>query len=155
VTIEDAAEDFIQAAVDAAEEGNVLFQAEVKDDYQTITKDYGVIVGDCTSDVAPLAGGAMGEFDALLIMVCFARVVGSDKTERKAARNKARELMLAVAGLFTNDPMMNGQVRDSRVLRCRRGFDSITSADVYAVAHVPVVINETGQQTDLEQRLYQ
>lgn len=155
MTIEDATLTLIQDAVDAAEEGDVLFEAEVRDDYQTITKDYGVIIGDCTSDVAPLAGGAMAEFDALLIVVCFARVVGSDKTERAGARNKARALMLAVAGLFTNDPMMGGEVRDSRVLRCRRGFDSITSADVYAVAHVPLVVNETGQQVDFEQRLYQ
>lgn len=155
MTIEDAALEFIQAAVAGAANDSPLYGAEVKDDYQTIEKDFGVIIGDCTSDVAPKPGGAMAEFDALLIVVCFARVVGSDKTERRDARNKARALMLAVAGLFNNDPMMNGQVRDSRVLRCRRGFDSITSADVYAVAHVPLIVNETGQQADVERRLYE
>jgi hypothetical protein len=155
VTIEDATLEFLQAAVDAAAEGNPLFGAEVKDDYQTITKDFGFIVGDCTSEVAPKPGGAMGEFDALLIIVCFARVSGSDKTERKNARNKTRELMLAAAGLFSLNPMMGGEVRDSRVLRCRRGFDSISSADVYAVAHVPLIVNETGQQVDVERRLYE
>ena len=155
MTIEDATLEFLQAAVDAAVEGDLLFGAEVKDDYQTISKDYGFIIGDCNSVVAPKPGGEMGEFDALLIIVCFARVVGSDKTERKDARNKARELMLVAAGLFSRDPMMGGKVRDSRVLRCRRGFDSITSADVYAVAHVPLIVNETGQQVDVERGLYE
>jgi hypothetical protein len=155
VTIEDAIEDVLQGAVDAAVEGDLLYGAEVRDDYQTITKDYGYIIGECTSDVAPLPGGDMGEFDALLVLVAFARVAGADKTERKAARRTARALMLRAAKLFGLDPMMGGEVRDSRILRCRRGFDSISSADVYAVAHIPLVVNETGQQVDWESRLYQ
>ncbi|HEV7374485.1 MAG TPA: hypothetical protein VGN95_07200 [Pyrinomonadaceae bacterium] len=156
MSIEDATLDFIQGAVDVAVEGDALFNAAVKDDYQTIKddEDFGVIIGECTADLAPMPGGAMAEWDALLTIVCFARVVGVDKTERKAARNKARELMLAVAGLFFGDPMMNGQVRDSQVLRCRRGFDSITRAEPYAVANLPLIVNSTGQQIDSERRLY-
>jgi hypothetical protein len=156
VTIEDAIQESLEAAVDAAVEGDALFGAAVKDDYQTITEDdeYGYCIGECTSDVAPKPGGEMAEFDALIVVVAFARVVGQDKTERKAARNKVRALMLAAAGRFSNDPMMGDQVRDSRILRCRRGFDSITGAVPYAVAHIPLIVNETGQQIDEERRIY-
>jgi hypothetical protein len=155
VTIEDAVADFLQAAVDVANEPDVLHGAAVLDDYQTIQGDYGFIVGECTSDVAPMPGGAMAEYDALLTVVAFARVTGEDKTERKAARTKARALMLRAAGLFSTDTSMAGKVRDSQVLRCRRGFDSISRAEPYAVAHIPLIVNATGQQIDQERRIYE
>jgi hypothetical protein len=153
-TIEDAIEEFLEAAIEEADESDALFGAEVKEDYELIEKDYGFLVGDCVSDVAPLPGGAMAEFDAVIIVVAFARVVGQDKTDRKAARRKARALMLKGAGLFRADASMGGKVRDSQVFRCRRGFDSISSAEPYAVAHIPLVVNATGQQVDFEGRVY-
>jgi hypothetical protein len=154
-TIEDVVEEFLQDAVDAADEDDTLHGAEVRDDWQTITKDFGYIVGDCIANPAPIPGGEMGEFDALLIVVSFARVVGQDKTERKAARRKARALYLRAAKMLGLNPQMNSTVRDSRILRCRRGFDSISSADVYAVVHMPLIVNETGQQVDEEGRVYE
>ena len=156
MTIEDAVHEVLATAIGTAAEGDPLYKAELHDTvYQTITQDYGVRVGDCESDLAPLAGGEeMGEFDAMLTIVCFARVEGADKTERKAARAKARSLMLAIAKILFNDPTLNGQVRDARVLRAKRGFDSITDADDYAVANLPLIVNETGQQIDFERRLY-
>jgi len=154
-TIEDVVEGILQDAVDAAVEGETVFGGEVKDDWQTITKDFGYIVGDCVATPAPKPGGEMGECDALLVVVAFARVVGQDKTERKAARRKARALYLRASKIFSDNPQMGGLMRDSRILRCRRGFDSISSADVYAVVHMPLICNETGQQVDEEGRLYE
>jgi hypothetical protein len=155
-TIEDAIEAFLKAAIDGAVEGDLLFGAVVKEDFQTMTEndDFGFLTGECTSDCAARPGGAFAEFDALIILVAFARVPGEDKTERKPARRKARALMLKAAELFSLDTSMGGKVRDSQVLRCRRGFDSLSRADAYAVAHIPLVVNATGQQVDWEGRIY-
>lgn len=150
MTIEDSVYDYIEAARDAAIEGDALYQAELHDTvYQTIQQDYGVRIGDCESQPSPLPGGlAMEEFDADLVVVCFARVAGPDKTDRRAARNQARGLMLAVAKLFYDDLSMGGRVRDALVGRCKRGWDSSTEDDEYAVVNIPLIVNRTGQQID-------
>jgi hypothetical protein len=150
VTPEDAIDEMITAAVAAAAEGETLHEAEVQDTvYETMKRDRGIRIGDCESDVAPSPGGeAMEEFDAQLVLVCYSRIVGTDKTQRKAARDDARTLALATAKLFIDDPSIGGHVRDSRVVKMRRGYDSLTSADVYAVANLALVINETGQQLE-------
>ena len=154
MTIEDAVFDYLGAAISAAPNGTALYQAELHGTvYEKIKKNFGVRVGDCESDVAPLAGGgAAEEFDASLIVVIFARVEGADKSARRPARNKAREMMLAVAKLFQDDPSMGGRVRDSLVGRCARGFDSLTNADEYAVVNMPLLVNMSGHQLDAESR---
>jgi hypothetical protein len=86
----------------------------------------------------------MEEFDALLTIVCYARVAGQDKTERTAARDQAIEIAKAVAALFLSDPSMGGRVRDSRVLRAARGFESVGSQP-YAVCNLQLIVNATGQ----------
>jgi hypothetical protein len=145
VTIEDRTAEFLQEGVTAALEGNSLVGAEVNDTVYTEIGDYGYRIGDCVSDVAPLPGGeGMEEFDARLTLVCFARVAGADQRDRKAARTKARELMLAACKLFFDDTTMGDRVRDVLVGRCRRGFD-VEGDIVYAVANVPLVVNGTGQ----------
>lgn len=150
MTPEDAIAEMFAAAVEAADEGTTLYKAEVQDTvYQAIKTDRGVRVGDCVSDVAPSFGGeTVEEFDARVPLVCYSRVVGTDKTNRKAARDDARALALAVAKLFFDDPTIGGSVRDSRVLKMVRGFDSLAGADVYAVANLDLIINETGQQLE-------
>lgn len=145
MTIEDSTHDFIAEAVGAAEEGSAFFDAELHDTVYTSMGEYGVRIGDCESDVAPLPGDeGMEEFDAELSLYCFARIAGEEKADRKAARNKARGLMLAVAGLFFDDTTMGGRVRDVLVRRCVRGYTD-QGADVFAVAVVPLVVNGTGQ----------
>jgi hypothetical protein len=148
MTPEDAIVEMLEAAVAAAAQGTPLYQAEVQDTvYQQIEQDYGVRVGDCASQVAPSAGGEeMEEFDAQLTLVAYSRIAGTDKTDRKAARNDARALALAVAKLFFDDNTIGGNVRDARVMKMRRGYDSITGGETYAVANLDLLINETGQQ---------
>lgn len=151
-TIEDAVADFIREAVDAAAEGKTLHGAEVHDTVYTQIGDYGYRVGDCTSDVAPVNGDEEGEdddeqmdeWDARLTLVCFALVGGADQSDRKAARTKARKLMLAVCARFAKDTTAGGRLRDVLVGRCKRGFD-LEGDNVYAVANVPLHVNGTGQ----------
>lgn len=145
MTIEDATHEFISEAVEAAAEGSPLFGAELHDTVYTSIQEYGVRIGDCESDVAPLPGGeGMEEFDAELALYCFARIAGEEKSDRKAARNKARGLMLAVAGLFFGNTTMGGRVSDVLVRRCVRGYTD-QGGDVFALAIVPLVVNGTGQ----------
>jgi hypothetical protein len=154
VTVEDAIFEYINAAVTAAPEGSALHGAEVHETiYETITKDYGIRIGDCDSELAPLAGGeAIQEFDAYVVVVIFWRVEGADKSERRPARNKARALALATAKLFFDDQTMGGRVRDSMVDTCVRGYDSVTDADEYAVVNMPLWVNMSGQQLDPRRR---
>jgi hypothetical protein len=139
--------EFLEEAVAAVAPDDVLYGIEVHETvYQTIKKDSGVRVGNGESQLAPLpGGGAIEEFDCLLSLVCFARVTGADKTDRVMARDQAMDIAKAVSMLFLTDPSMGGRVRDSRVLKARRGFDSIGSQP-FAVCELQVVVNETGQQ---------
>jgi len=157
VTIEDAVHEFIQEAIDAAGEGDVLFEAENQDTvYLSITKDFGVRLGDCSSDAAPLPGGAeMAEFDAFLPLCFFARIEGTDKTDRKAARNKARALWFAVAMRIHNDRTLGGRVRDTIMRRAVTGYDSMAEGDFYAVVNLPLIVNSTGQQLEEERSFYE
>lgn len=154
MTIEDAIYEYVNGAVTAAAEESPLHEAEVHETvHERITKDYGIRIGDCDSDLAPLAGGeAMEEFDAYIVVVIFWRVAGADKSERRPARDKARALALATAKLFFDDPTMGGRVRDSMVDTCVRGFDSVTDADEYAVVNMPLWVNMSGQQLDPQRR---
>lgn len=149
---EDAAFDLIEAAIGTAVAGDVLYGAELLDNPDdNITQDYGVSIGECDgADIAPNRGGdEMDEFDAMFVLVAYARVAGTDKTDkaaRRSARGKARAIGLEVAKLFYKNRTMNGQVRNSRVLRGKRGFDSLESGEVYAVVNLPLIVNETGRQ---------
>lgn len=149
MTIEDAIDEFIAEAIDAAQEGDTLFGVDLHDTvYLKITKDDGVRIGDCESSVALKAGGEPEEFDADVTLVFYSRVVGQDKSNRKSARNKARAIALSVAGLLLNDSSMGGRVRDCIIGRLKRGYDSLTDADSYAVGNLPITVNATGQQQE-------
>lgn len=150
MTPEDAIDEYLTAAAEAAAEGQLLFGAEVHDTVYSTISDFGFRLSDCESDPAPLPeGDGMDEFDAQLTLVCFSRVAGQDRTDRKAARDKARALMLAAAQLFFDDTTAGGRVRDVLVGRCRRGFDT-EGDDIYAVVNMPLTINGTGQLIDEE-----
>jgi hypothetical protein len=146
MSIENQTHDFIGDAIAEAVNGHELYGAELHETvYQTIKKDYGVRVGDCQSSLAPLPGGeAVEEFDGLLTLVCYGRVVGPDKTDRMQAREKALAIAKALSKLFLDDPSMGGRVRDARVLRALRGYESVGSQP-YAVCNLQLIVNETGQ----------
>lgn len=150
-TIEDITFETIKGAVESAAEDAVLFGAEVHaSTEESITKDYGVRVSEANADLAPLRGGqGMGLYDATIIVIVFSRVIGVDKTAsaaRRAARTKGWELALAIAKVFNDNSRMGGQVLNSRLLRGRSGFDSISNADDYFVVLLPMIVNETGRK---------
>lgn len=150
---EEAAYETVKAAIEAAAEGDTLHGAEHHaTTEETITKDKGVRVSDADADLAPLRGvAAMGVYDAVFCLVVFSRVKGSDKSKqqaRRAARTSGWELALAVAKVFQDDPRMGGQVLNSRLLRGRAGYDSISNADEYYVVLLPMIVNETGRRIE-------
>lgn len=150
--------DFINDAIEAAEEGDPLFGAKLHDTvYGDISEDeFGVRIGDCVSDCAPVEddgeadGLRMEEFDARLRVVVFARVKGTEVADRSAARAAARSLWLRVAKLFFDDTTMGGRVRDVLTRRAERGFDE-EGGNLYAVVSTPLLINGTGQLLDGEE----
>lgn len=143
--IEDHIHDYLEDAIEAADEQSVLFGAELHDTvYRSIKKKFGIRVGNGESDLAPTPGGAqVAEFDGAVPLVVYALVEGPDRSDRKAARSRVLEMSKAIAQLFFNDPTMGGRVSDSRVTKFPRGWDAFDSSP-YAVANPLVLVNETG-----------
>jgi len=148
MTVEQALYDFLNEAITTAAPATPLHQVELHDTfYRKLTKEVGVRIGDCEAEMAPLPGGEeIEEFNARIVIVCYARIAGTDKSNRAAARDRVTAMARQIALLLYLDPRMNQTVNDSRILAVRRGYDSITDADHYAVANLDVIINETGQQ---------
>jgi hypothetical protein len=147
MTIEDAVFTVIKTAIESSEEGSPLFGVEIHDTvYEPITADAGIRIGDCQSDLAPTRGFTeITEFDAALTVVFYARIAGMDKSDRQAARNQVRNLVMATAKLFFEDPTLGGNARDCIVGRLKRGYDAIKDGEPYAVGNLPLVVNYTGQ----------
>jgi hypothetical protein len=148
--IEDRTIAFLREQVEAIEdEDDLLFELEVLDSpYALITKAYGVSVDDGDSDFAPTPGAEdVEEFDGRLTLVVYSRVDGPNYEDRKASRTRAVNCAAKLAMLFLIDPTMNDRVNDSRVLRCLRGWANYSS-EPYAIANVPLIVNETGASSD-------
>lgn len=138
--------EFLEAAVEAAVEGEVLFGVQVHDTvWQTIKKtgdavhDRGIRISEASSDLLPL-NGCFKEVNAHLTIVCFVRVAGKDKTERLSATEALFELQHAVMRLLWDESTFDDRVVDSYMQRADRGYD-VFDGDVYAVANIPITIN--------------
>lgn len=143
-SIEHKVFDWLEEAIEAAVEGEPLYEAELHDTvHQTIKKNFGIRIGEVERSLAPEAEGEAADFDALVPLIFFCRVAGLDKTERLAALDKCDELEKTVASLLFVDSSLGGRVCDCLILRTPRGFDSIKS-EPYAVANMPLVINPSG-----------
>lgn len=152
--VEDLTYDFLEEKINAAAAGDVLFEQELHDTlHKKIDKDSGIRISDAESDFAPNGEGEMQEYDALITLVCYSRIEGADKTERRAARKKAFLISKAVAQLFENDRKMGGRVCKARILSAVRGWDSINSKP-YAVVNMPIVFNESGEINFERRRTY-
>lgn len=152
--VEDLTFDFLEESFAAAPDGSILKELELHDTlFKPIEQDAGVRISDAESDFSINAQDEMQEYDALLTLVCFARIEGADKTERRAARRQAFQISKAVARLFFDDEEMNGRVCRTRILPAVRGFDSINSKP-YAVVNMPIVFNESGQVNFDKRRNY-
>ncbi len=149
MSIETAIYGALAAAIAAAEDGDPLFEAELHDTlYARVSKLHGVRVGDVDAELAPSPGGdVVEEFNATLILQCFARVQGETAAARAAARDKATTIAHDVAKIFFDDPTLEGNVRDAIVAGLTRGWATVQSTP-YAVAVVHLAVNETGQMVE-------
>lgn len=138
--------EFLQESIDASGADDVIYAIELHDTiYQKITKDRGLRISDAVSDMAPGPGGDMREFNARIVLVCFAKVGGKDKKDRQPALTDVFQLQQAVYQLLYNDPSLGGRVCDTNLERGSRGYD-ILDGSPYAVANIPVVVNPIGSQ---------
>jgi hypothetical protein len=135
---------FLQGAIAAAAVGDAFHQVELHDTFhQVITQDRGLRIGDGRSELAPKPDGTLGEYDADLELVCFARVAGSDKTERLAARDAVMDLAAATVKRMFDDPTLGGRICDLLVGAIVREFASINGQPL-ALARIPLMINPSG-----------
>lgn len=145
---------FLEEKFNETHEGDILFGIDLHDTvFKKIEKDNGVRIGDAESEFAPNVENQLQEFDAVLTVVCFAKILGANKTERAEARKKVFQISQAVAQLFHEDHTMSGRVCDSRILGAVRGWDSLNSHP-YAVVNMPIVFNESGEINFDKRRTY-
>lgn len=135
--------EFLESAIESAAEGDALYGAELHDTvYQKIKDDFGVRISTPEGSLAPNSSG-VEDYDALVTLVIFARIEGSEKTDRLDALDVCDALTKAVAQLFFDDLSMGGRVCDVDVLRHLTDFDS-NGSDFFAIANLPIVVNPTG-----------
>lgn len=133
--------DFFTAAIAAAVSGDVLFGVQLHDtQWQTITKPKGIRISEAVSELAPGVDGVWKEFDADLIVTCWVRVGGVDKTERQSALIELGKLQEKVTQLMFEDTTLGGRVCDLLINKAGRGYD-VYDGDPYAVVNIPVRIN--------------
>ncbi|MBX7170149.1 MAG: hypothetical protein K1X72_04275 [Pyrinomonadaceae bacterium] len=138
--------EFFTEQIQAATPDSPIYQAALLDTIHREIRDNqlnGIAIGDVTSTFAPY-GDSVKEFDGFTLLVCFAKVIGSDKTNRQPAVQKVFEIQQEVIRLLFKFPSLNNRNCDVHILRSARtaqGFD----AEDYAVANIPVVVDESGE----------
>lgn len=113
--------------------------------YQNFTtgQNYGIRIGEVPSTFAPNFDGNFKEFDAEVPLAVFARVVGSEKSNRAASLEKVFAVSILVCKLFNAYQDLKGRGCDSLLLRWIRGFDEM-DGEAYAVANTSLIINPSG-----------
>jgi hypothetical protein len=149
MNVETAIFEVLEAAIAGAADTDALFEAELHDTlYAPVTKLYGIRIGNVDADLAPMPGVAeVGEFNAGLLLQCFAQVQGVTADARRAARDKATALAHAVALIIFGDPSLGGRVRDLAEVHVHRGWAQV-KATPYAVAVLTATANDNGQQVE-------
>lgn len=138
--------EFLKEKFDASASGSVLYELELHDTLnQKITKQQGVRISEAVGDLAPGPGGGLSEHDVLLFIVCFAKVLGKDKTKRQAALQEVFDIQLAVCQLLISDSTLGTRVCDLVIRRGGRGYD-VLEGNPYAVANMPLIINPSGRR---------
>lgn len=138
--------DFLAAAIAAAVPGDVIYELDLHDTvYQTIDakQGRGIRISEAAGSLAPGPGGGLKECDVELIIVCYSRVTGREKTDRQPALIDVFATQQEVAKAIYEDPTLGGRVCDVIVGKGSRGYDVI-DGEPYAAANVPILINPTG-----------
>lgn len=133
--------DFLYEAFASSPETSLVYSAELHDTiYQTITKPRCVRISDTVSDLSPVAGMEMREFDAQLVIAGVVKVPGKQKAQRQACIQEVFDLQREICDLLILDSTLGGRVCDSLIRTCSRGFD-VLAGEPYAVVNIPMVIN--------------
>lgn len=136
--------DFLTEEFAASAVGSLLYDLELHDTvYQKITKPCGLRISEATGDLSPGPGGGLKEVDVDLVLICYARIEGKDKTERQEALQKAFEIQQEIVMLLVNNQTLNNRVCDVLVRKGSRGYDSL-DGEPFAVANQPILINPSG-----------
>lgn len=136
--------DFFRERFDASASDSLLYKLELHDTvHQKIVTPQGVRISEATSDLAPGPGGGLKELDIDLIIICFSRILGKNKTERQAALMEVFEIQNEIAGLLNADQTLGGRVCDLLIRRGSRGYD-VLDGEPFAVANMPLLINPSG-----------
>ncbi|HQU84502.1 MAG TPA: hypothetical protein PKY59_15295 [Pyrinomonadaceae bacterium] len=137
--------DFLEEKKAQAANDSILKTLELHDTvYQNIKTDQGVRLGETPSDFSPMQGGELKEFDAAVPLIVFARVKGTDKTERQEALQKVFTISKEIAKLFFQDDELGGRVCNSMLTRWTRGFDDM-DGEPYAVSNTSLIVNPSGK----------
>jgi hypothetical protein len=133
--------DFLTEQIELAVPDDPLFQIELHDTvHQTITKDRGVRISEAVGELLPASDGEWKEFDATLIVTCYSRVLGKDKTQRQTALADVFTIQKAVSELIGTGSTLGNRVCDVLLRQYGRGYD-VLDGEPYAVVNIPLVIN--------------
>lgn len=137
--------EFLRESIDALPQDHTLFELEVHDTvFQTIKTERGARISDAVGDLSPGPEMVIKEYDTLLIITCYSRVNGTDKTQRQTALVDLFNIQREIYSLLLNDSTLGGRVCDSVLLKGGRGYDSL-DGEPYAVSNMPIVINPSGE----------
>lgn len=141
--------EFFDERIAAAVSGDGFLGLELHDTvYQSITKPDGIRISSCVSFPAQGAS-AEKEIDAEMVIVCYSKVLGKNKKDRRDALQKVFEIELAVINALDEDQTLGGRVCDILRKRTPRDYD-VLDGDPYAIANIPILINPSGQSYNSE-----
>lgn len=136
--------EYLKESIESAASDDLLYELELHDTiHQPIRRDKGLRVGDSVGDFGPQAGGTLGEYDVMVVLVAYARLKGQDQQARQPALRAVYEIQRAACDLILNDSTLGGRVCDTLIRRGGRGYD-VLDGEVYAVANIPLIINPSG-----------
>ena len=138
---EKALHEFLTEAVQAATHPSPLAGGVVVHEtrYEVIKDELGIRIGDATSQIGPRAGETK-EFNSEIMLEIFARVDDS----KAAARDKVREIALAVAEKIQGDSNLDGRVCDCLVRLGSRGWARVATTP-YAVQVLNLIVDPFGR----------
>lgn len=144
---ESAIYEHLKTAITAAASGDSLFEVELHPTvYSRITKQSGVRIGNCESDLAPhyddQGEQIVKDFNAVIPVEMFAKVENEDDPESfVVARERVRTVQLAVAARIFDDSSLSGGVCDVQIVSGFRGWAKIQT-NSYAVSILQLLINQ-------------
>jgi hypothetical protein len=137
--------EFLRESFNALPQDHPLFEVELHDTvFQTIKTERGVRISEAVGDLSPGPEMVVKEYDVLVILTCYSRVTGKEKTDRQPALIDVFAIQKAVYSLLIDDSTLGGRVCDSMLLKGGRGYD-VLEGEPYAVSNTPIVINPSGE----------